>query len=195
MTQIHAMPQTLRQRALLGLLAPAALAASAPGRDSAVFKSSRPEAYWLDVDDQICIITCGQEQLTDNFRIADDGIIAVPLLDTVQAQGLSTTQLGARIAASLHDKKQLRDPSVSVEITAYQPIFLLGEGTKLGQYPYQLGMTMLTAVTVAGGFAYRGVRPYAYVVRQSGRTTIEGRLLPGGFLKPGDVMKVYERVL
>lgn len=194
MTQTHAMPRTLRRRSLLGLLVPAGLAACAPGRDLPVFESARPDAYRLDVDDQIRIVTYGQEQLSDDFRIADDGTVAVPLLGTVQAQGLSTSQLGARIAAGLRDKKLLRDPSVSVEITAYRPIFVLGEVAKPGQYPYQPGMTMLTAVTIAGGFTYRGVQRYAYVVRQSGRTTIEGRVLPGGFLKPGDVMKVYERV-
>ena len=147
MMQTHAMPRTLRRRALLGLLVPATLAACAPGRDLPVFESARPEAYRLDVDDQIRIVTYGQEQLTDDFRIADDGTIAVPLLGTVQAQGLSTAQLGERIATGLRDKKLLRDPSVSVEITAYRPIFVLGEVAKPGQYPYQLSLIHISEPT------------------------------------------------
>ena len=51
-----------------------------------------------------------------------------------------------------------------------------------------------TAATVAGGFTYRAVQAYAFVVRLDKNRTIQGRLLPGDFLKPGDVVKFYERV-
>ena len=51
--------------------------------------------------------------------------------------------------------KVLLDPSVSVELVGYRPMFILGEVTKPGQYPYEPGMTVLTAVAIAGGFTYR----------------------------------------
>ena len=59
----------------------------------------------------------------------------------------------------------LRKPSVSVEVATYRPIYVLGEVNKPGQYPYQPGMTVVSAAAVAGGFTYRAVEDYASVVR------------------------------
>jgi polysaccharide export outer membrane protein len=87
----------------------------------------------------------------------------------------------------------MRDPSVAVQVLAYRPIFVLGEVSKPGQYPYQPGMTMLTAVAAAGGFTYRAVEDYAADIRtQDGKVT-EGNVTPEAFLAPGDVIKVYMR--
>jgi polysaccharide export outer membrane protein len=44
-----------------------------------------------------------------------------------------------------------------VEVINYRPIFLLGEVSRPGQYPYQPAMTVVTAVAVGGGFTYRAV--------------------------------------
>ena len=60
------------------------------------------------------------------------------------------------------------------EVTAYRPIFVLGEVNKPGEYPYQPGMTVVTAAAVAGGFTYRAVQDYASVVR-----TIDGHAVEG----------------
>ena len=46
----------------------------------------------------------------------------------------------------------LREPKVSVEVDAYRPFFVLGEVTNSGQFPYVNGMTVQTAVAIAGGF-------------------------------------------
>jgi polysaccharide export outer membrane protein len=80
-----------------------------------------------------------------------------------------------------------------VQVLAYRPIFVLGEVAKPGQYAYQPGMTMLTAVAVAGGFTYRGVQDYAADVRSLNGEVTEGNVTPESFLAPGDVIKVYQR--
>ena len=206
MIQTPGSPQTLRgtlpprrgtlprRRDLLALPLLAALAACAPGTNLPVLSADRPVAYQLGVGDQIRVITYGEDQLSHDYRVGDDGSIAVPLLGAVHAEGLTTAELSTRIGAELRERKLVREPSVSVQVTDYRPIFVLGEVAKPGQYAFQPGMTMLTAVTVAGGFTYRAVQSYAYVVRLNGRQSLDGRVLPGGFLKPGDVVKVYERV-
>ena len=184
----------LRRRDLLQIVVPAVLASCAPGSDIPLLSPAHPEFYQLGVDDEIRVITYGEEQLSHDYRVGDDGNIAVPLLGPVRAAGLTTGQLGTAIATELRERKLLREPSVSVQVTIYRPIFVLGEVAKPGQYPFQPGMTMLTAATVAGGFTYRAVQAYAFVVRLDNHKTIQGRLLPGDFLKPGDVIKFYERV-
>ena len=87
----------------------------------------------------------------------------------------------------------MRNPSVAVEVIAYRPIYVLGEVNKPGQYAYQPGMTVVTAVAVAGGFTYRAVEGYAAVVRTVEGKAIEGRASRQAFVQPGDVITVFER--
>ena len=178
---------------LMALCAPALLSACAPGQNLPVLTATRADVYRLGVDDQIRVITYGEDQLSEDYRIDNSGNIAVPLLGSVHAAGLSTRQLGEEIAEDLESKKLLRNPSVSIEVTAYRPIFVLGEVVKPGQYPYQPDMTLLTAVASAGGFTYRAVQGYAYVIRQGSTKAAEGQLQPQGYIVPGDVIKIYER--
>jgi polysaccharide export outer membrane protein len=138
-------------------------------------------------------VTYGDEQLTRDFRVNESGGVAIPLIGTIQASGLTTTELADRIAEALKSKQILRNPSISVEVTSFRPISVLGEVVKPGLLPYQPGMTMLTAVAAAGGFTYRGEQGFAYVIRQEGRAQVVGKLLPQDYVKPGDTIKIYER--
>jgi polysaccharide export outer membrane protein len=170
-----------------------ALAACAPGRNLPQLPDYRAQGYRLGGGDQIRIITFGEDQLTGEFRVDDQGRIAVPLLGGIVAAGLSPQELETSMAQALRKRNLLRDPSVSVEVLAYRPIFVLGEVARPGQYPYQPGMTVLTAVAIAGGFTYRSVQDYASVIRTTGGNSIEGKGAPGSFVAPGDVIKVFER--
>ncbi len=169
------------------------LTACAPGADLAPLPDYQAKGYGLGVGDQVRIITFGEDQLTGEFRVDDQGRIAMPLLGGVTAAGLTPQQLAGSITEDLRKRKLLRDPSVSVEVLAYRPIFVLGEVAKPGQYPYQPGMTVLTTVAIAGGFTYRGVQDYASVIRTTGGTAVEGVAVPSAFVAPGDVIKVFER--
>ena len=175
-------------------LAIGVLAGCAPGRDLQPLPEVTPSAYRLGAGDEVRIITFGEDQLTGTFRVDDSGQIDMPLLGAVRAAGLTSAGLSAEIADSLKSKKLFRDPSVSVEVAEYRPLFVLGEVKTPGQYPYRPGMTMLTAVTVAGGFTYRAIEDYASVVRTSeGDKAVEGLVNRQSFLMPGDVLTIYER--
>lgn len=149
--------------------------------------------YHLGAGDRVRIITVGGQELTGEFRISDNGNIAVPLLGSVHAAGLTPVQLGDRVAAALQQTRLFKQPSVSVEVVAYRPIFILGEVSKPGEYPYQPGETVLTAVAVGGGFTYRAVTNAFSVLRTTNGVAIEGRAERQTFLQPGDVLTVYER--
>ena len=62
-----------------------------------------------------------------------------------------------------------------------------------GQYPYQPGMKMLTAVAVAGGFTYRAVDNRVKVLRSASPEPVTGRADLDNFVAPGDVITVLER--
>ena len=164
-----------------------------PGANLPPIPPAESDAYHLGPGDQIRIITLSEDRLTGEFRVNDSGNIALPLLGSVHAAGLTSGQLEAAVAAALKKGNLVREPSVAVEIIAYRPIFVLGEVNKPGQYPYQPGMTVVTAAAVAGGFTYRAVEGYASVVRTVDGRAVEARAARQAYVLPGDVITVFER--
>ena len=199
----QALAALLPRRAILagiGGLAPVLLAAGAlsgcalPGSDLPPVPSEGSSSYHLGPGDQIRIITFGEDQLTGEFRVDASGNIALPLIGDVHADGLTPRQLEGAVAAALDKSKLYKNPSVSVEVINYRPFFILGEVTRPGQYPYQPGMSVVTAVAVAGGFTYRAIERSFSIVRTIDGRPVEGRATRQTLVEPGDVITVYERV-
>ena len=173
----------------------ACLAGCAPGRNLAMLpdQHTAATAYKLGSGDSIRIITFGEDQLTGEFKVSDSGSISVPLLGQIPVAGLSVDEVGKKIEARLEQGKIFKNPSVSAEVTTYRPIFILGEVNKPGQYPYQPGMTLLSAVSVAGGFTYRAVESYASIVRSVDGHVVEGKVDRQALIQPSDVVTIFER--
>ncbi len=177
------------------LLAALLVAGCQPGGDLPPAPNYIVNGYTLGGGDEIRIITFGEDQLTGNFRVGDEGNIALPLLGDVHVAGLTTTQVDQLLESQLQSRGLIRNPSVSTEVVRYRPIYILGEVARPGQYEFQPNMTMLTAVSIAGGFTYRAVEDYAEVIRTihgHGRA-VPGIIQPDSFIAPGDVIKVYMR--
>jgi polysaccharide biosynthesis/export protein len=166
---------------------------SGPGGDLALLPAAGPSEYSLGPGDQVRIITFGQETLTGEFRVNDGGNIALPLIGAVRAARLTSAELEISVGTALRRAKLVRDPSVVVEIIAYRPVYVLGEVNKPGQYAYQPGMTVVTAVAVAGGFTYRAIEGYAAILRTIEGKVIEGRASRQSYVQPGDVITIFER--
>jgi polysaccharide export outer membrane protein len=134
----------------------------------------------------------GQDQLTNSYNVDGAGNIALPLIGTVHAQGLTTNQLTGSIESRLKGG-YLKDPKVSVEVEAYRPFYVLGEVTVAGQYPFINGMTVQNAIAIAGGFTPRGAQDYVDLTRVlSGRPVTAA--VPLNFaVRPGDTITVRER--
>jgi len=131
--------------------------------------------------------------LSDTFRINTSGNVSLPLIGEIRATGLTPQQFEHIVADNLQKSGFFKDPSVSAEVVAYRPVFVLGEINKPGQYPYQPGMTAVTAVAVAGGFTYRAVQDSFAVVRTINGKAVEGKADRQDFIQPGDVITVFER--
>ena len=175
------------------LLLAMVLSSCAPGSGLPPLPPASDAAYHLGPGDQVRIITFGEDTLTGEFRLSDNGNIAVPLLGSVRAAGQTTGQLASTIESDLKQRNLFKNPSVSVEILAYRPFFILGEVNKPGQYPFQPGMTVLTAVAVGGGFTYRAVESYASIVREQGNHATEGKVARSTLVEPGDTITIFER--
>jgi polysaccharide biosynthesis/export protein len=169
------------------------LSCCAPGRGLRPLPGLSGGEYRLAPGDMVRIITYGEDPLTGEFRVSDRGSIALPLAGSVNAAGQTPHQLEEAVAAVLKKRGMLTKPSVSVEVSTYRPIYVLGEVNKPGQYPYQPGMTMVSAAAVAGGFTYRAVQDYASVVRTVDSDSVEGKVSREELVQPGDVITVFER--
>ena len=169
------------------------LSGCAPGHGLEPLPEVAGGQYRLGPGDVVRIITYGEDPLTGEFRVSDQGAVALPLAGTVRAGGRTPHELQDAVALALKRGNMLKQPSVSVEVAAYRPIYVLGEVNKPGQYPYQPGMTVVSAAAVAGGFTYRAVEDYASVVRVVGGDSLEGKASRQALVQPGDVITVFER--
>ena len=180
-----------RQAAAVGLAL--LLSSCAPGSDLPPLPHQSEGPYRLGSNDEVKVTVFGQEQLSGEFHVNDSGNIDMPLLGIVHAGGLSITQLAQSIQHALVARSLLEKPTVAVDVVSYRPVFVLGEVNKPGRYPFEPGMSVLTAVAVAGGFTYRAVTGYASVLRRTNGHVVEGRARRTTLLEPGDVVDILER--
>jgi polysaccharide export outer membrane protein len=152
-----------------------------------------PGPYRLGPGDVLNIRIYDQPQLSGSYQVDDSGFINMPLLGSVQASGQSTDALERGITTNLQKNGLILHPAVGAEISTYRPFYILGEVNTPGQYPFRPGMTALTAISIAGGFTYRGCQDYVGVTRSTGGTAAQYRAPTSALVQPGDVITVFER--
>ena len=167
--------------------------ACAPQYQAADYALAHPDSpYRLASGDKLRIIVFGQDNLSNIYAVDGSGRISMPLVNTVMAQGRTTQQLAREIEAKLR-AGYLREPKVSVEVDTYRPFFVLGEVTNSGQFPFVSGMTVQTAVAIAGGFTPRGQRNSAEITRQIDGQTVTASVPITYPVQPGDTIVIKER--
>lgn len=122
--------------------------------------------YKIGPQDVLDISVWKEQELTRVLPVRPDGKISMPLLNDVQAAGLTPTQLASKITTDL--KKFVSDPQVTVIVTQInsQRVYILGEVGRAGAYPLLPGMTVLQALSSAGGLTPFGNGKKIYVLRQ-----------------------------
>jgi polysaccharide export outer membrane protein len=112
-----------------------------------------PSGFLLGPEDELEITVWGNKDLTRITAVRPDGLISMPIIGDVQAAGLTADALAQRIADRL--KQYLATtPSVSVsvkELNSYS-VYVLGEVTKPGKFQLKSYVTVLQAISMAGGF-------------------------------------------
>lgn len=179
---------------LLAVLALTFLVAACGGRAGSLpaLPAVDEGPYRLGAGDRVRLVVFGQDELTGEYLVSDSGFITVPLIGPVDAEGVGVRELEERIAEKLKDGI-LVDPNCTVEIATYRPFFILGETKAPGQYDYVPRMTVLTAVSISGGFTFRADQDTVSITRQVDGQLAEFRAEPLAYVQPGDVINVYER--
>jgi len=165
----------------------------APGANLPELPPPPAGPYRLGPGDALTIRIYDQPQLSGTYLIDDSGMLDIPLLGLVRAQGQSADGLAGAIATSLQTQNLILHPSVAVEVSTYRPFYILGEVNTPGQYPFRPDMTVLTAISIAGGFTYRAEQDYVGVTRDTGSGPAQYRAPLFALAQPGDVITVYER--
>ena len=108
--------------------------------------------YVIGAQDVLDINVWKEPDVSRVVPVRPDGKISLPLLNDVQAAGLTPAQLAAQITESL--KKYVTNPQVTVIVTTInsQRVYILGEVTRPGAFPLIPGMSVLQALSSAGGF-------------------------------------------
>jgi polysaccharide export outer membrane protein/exopolysaccharide production protein ExoF len=90
--------------------------------------------------------------LKENYIVGPSGTVSIPLAGEIRASGLTTRELGNAIGEKLKDRLGMVEaPDTAVEIVQYRPFYIVGQVDKPGEYPYRPGITVLQAISVAGG--------------------------------------------
>ena len=166
--------------------------AGGPRYQAGYFAEDPTQPYTLASGDRLRVIVFGQDALSNSYSVDGSGHISMPLIGLVEAQGRSTHDLERAIETKLRSGF-LREPKVSVEVEAFRPFFVLGEVTTAGQYPYVNGMTVQTAIAIAGGYTPRASRGRADLTRLVDGYPVTYSVPADQPVRPGDTVAVRER--
>jgi polysaccharide export outer membrane protein len=122
--------------------------------------------YVIGAQDVLDISVWKETELSRSVPVRPDGKISMPLLNDVQAAGLTPLELTAQITAGLN--KFMTNPQVTVIVSQInsQRIYILGEVTRPGAFVLVPGMNVLQALSDAGGFTPFANSKKIYVIRE-----------------------------
>lgn len=158
-------------------------------------------AYVIGPEDVISVNVWKEPDMSGPVPVRPDGKISMPLLNDIQAAGLTATQLSAQITEQL--KKYIEQPRVTIVVTQVnsQRYFVMGEVLHAGVFPLVPNMRVLQGLSGAGGFSPFANLKKIYVLRTEDgkqnklpfnyREVVKGRNPEQNVvLKPGDTIVV-----
>lgn len=185
---------------------PAASAQSMPAA-AAVAAAPRPTdpvvppGYVIGPDDMLSIVYWKDKDMSADAQVRPDGRIALPLINEVQAAGLTPEQLREKLTEE--SKKYMEDASITVVVRQInsRKAFITGEIYKPGPYPLTSPTTVMQLIAMAGGLReYANAKKIVIMRSENGKQKslpfnykeiAEGKNLQQNIeLKPGDTVIV-----
>lgn len=120
------------------------------------------DEYRLDTQDRLRIRVVEWQTVEGTFRewsavsgdylVGASGNLSLPFLGETPAAGKTTAEIAETISETLQQKFGLSQrPEASVELAEYRPFYVFGDVETPGQYPYAPGLTVIKAMSIAGG--------------------------------------------
>lgn len=148
-------------------------------------------AYRLGPGDKLDVIVEGIKDHSGKFDVNGAGYVSMPFIGNIKAAGLTLPEFKLSLTKALI--KYVRNPRVRVSILNYRPFYIQGEIRKGGQYAYHEGLDLRRAIAIAGGYTYRAVRTYVYILRANDTKERKVSLNKPVIIQPGDNIRVPER--
>src|SRR6185295_11169335 len=110
-----------------------------------------PPDYVIGADDLLSVVFWRDKDMSSEVAVRPDGKISLPLLNDIQAAGLTPSQLRDRLTEDA--KRYLEDPNVTIVVRQINSrrVFVTGEVAKPGPYPLIGPTTVLQILATAGG--------------------------------------------
>lgn len=173
-----------------------------PAQAAAVTSEAQSDpTYVIGPDDVLAILFWRDKDTSAEVVVRPDGKITLPLINDVQAAGLTPDQLRARVQEAA--QQYFEDPNVSVVVRQVnsRKVFITGTVAKPGTYPLTSKTTVLQLIAMAGGLADFAKKDRIMVMRtENGETrsyrfnykdVSEGKKLEQNIaLRPGDTVIV-----
>jgi protein involved in polysaccharide export with SLBB domain len=147
----------------------------------------------------------GERDLPQEYQIAPDGYVNLPYVHRVHVEGLEPQEISDLIRKRLIEAKILTDPSVLIRLREYSSkhILILGQVARVGSYPFTPGLSLIRAISMAGGFNSIAKKDHVNLTRKtktgmktvvlSADSIMEGQS-PDVLLQAGDQIYVQERI-
>jgi polysaccharide export outer membrane protein len=125
----------------------------------------------------------------------EGGQIAVPLAGQIRIKGLTADKAARYIQEKLQAAGAFKDPRVTVELTSFAPIYVLGEVNRPGEFAYKPGLSLFGAVALAGGYTFRAHQNRVFIRASDERIETDYKVKSDLSVMPGDVIRVPEVTL
>jgi polysaccharide biosynthesis/export protein len=114
---------------------------------------SHADDYEIGHGDVLHLSVIGQAELTGDFPVDSEGMVALPVLGKVKAAEMSAKELERKLTTLLADG-YIKRPQVSVSLQEFksQRVFVTGEVLKPGPYALKVDRSLLALVSDIGGF-------------------------------------------
>ena len=159
------------------------------------------EEFKIGPEDVLAIAVWKNEAMSRVVQVRPDGKISLPLLDDIEAAGLTPMQLRNILAKKLAE--YIPNPEVSVIVTDVRSfkVSVIGEVVKPGRYELKSWTTVLDVLAQAGGFNQFAARSRIVILRPNGKTMTRipfnyNKVVSSGgeednfYLQPGDIVLV-----
>jgi len=161
---------------------------------------SATKLYRIGPEDILHVSVWNNPELTIDVTVRPDGKISFPLIKEIQAADFTPMELSDVISRNL--KEYIKDPRVTVIVTQTnsRKVFLVGNVLRPGSYLLRHDMTLLQALSLAGGFtAFASPRDIKLIRDAGGKQEsrsinyykmIKGTEVDDYMLKPGDTIVI-----
>lgn len=190
---------------MLALVLAHAVACSHGVTNTAAALPPPTESTTLGPGDVFELHVVGEPELPSQYQVASDGTVDFPYIQTERVAGLEPQDVARLVRERLIEAKVLTAPSVVVTVKEYSSkrVTLLGQVQKPGSFPLSTGMTLIQAVSLAGGLTGLANHDRINITRRTktGARTVVVSLdaitdgsAPDIALQSGDQIYVHERI-